>query len=74
MNLEVDLPFYATDPNDLAVTYSVSSNPVHGSVSQVGDVFTYTPDADYLGSDSLQYTASNGTYTSEPANINITIG
>ena len=73
MNLEVDLPFYATDPNDLAVTYSVSSNPVHGSVSQVGDVFTYTPDADYLGSDSLQYTASNNTYTSVPGTVSIAI-
>lgn len=73
MNLEVDLPFYATDPNDLAVTYSVSSNPSNGSVSQVGDVFTYTPNTDYLGSDSLEYTASNGTYTSVPATVSIAI-
>jgi hypothetical protein len=73
MNLEVDLPFYATDPNDLAVTYSVSSNASNGSVSQVGDVFTYTPNTDYLGSDSLEYTASNGTYMSVPATVSIAI-
>jgi hypothetical protein len=73
MNLEVDLPFYATDPNDLAVTYSVSSNASNGSVSQLGDVFTYTPNTDYLGSDSLEYTASNGTYTSVPATVSIAI-
>ena len=73
MNLEVDLPFYATDPNDLAVTYSVSSNASNGSVSQLGDVFTYTPNTDYLGSDSLEYTASNGTYTSVPATVYIAI-
>jgi hypothetical protein len=73
MNLEVDLPFYATDPTDLAVTYSVSSNASNGSVSQVGDVFTYTPNTDYLGSDSLEYTASNGTYMSVPATVSIAI-
>ena len=73
MNLEVDLPFYATDPNDLAVTYSVSNNPANGSVSQSGDVFTYTPNVDYLGADSLQYTASNSTYTSAPASVTISV-
>ena len=73
MNLEVDLPFYATDPNDLEVTYSVSSNASNGSVSQLGNVFTYTPNTDYLGSDSLEYTASNGTYTSVPATVYIAI-
>jgi hypothetical protein len=73
MNVAVVLPFSATDPNDLALTYSVSSNPANGSVSQSGDVFTYTPNSDYLGADSLQYTASNGTYTSTPASVVVSV-
>ena len=73
MNVAVVLPFSATDPNDLALTYSVSDNPANGSVSQSGDVFTYTPNADYLGADSLQYTASNNTYTSVPASVTISV-
>jgi hypothetical protein len=73
MNVAVVLPFSATDPNDLALTYSVSSNPANGSVSQSGDVFTYTPNSDYLGADSLQYTASNSTYTSTPASVAVSV-
>lgn len=73
MNVAVVLPFSATDPNDLALTYSVSDNPAYGSVSQSGNVFTYTPNTDYLGADSLQYTASNNTYTSAPASVTISV-
>jgi len=73
MNVAVVLPFSAIDPNDLALTYSVSNNPANGSVSQSGDVFTYTPNLDYLGTDSLQYTASNSTYTSTPASVAVSV-
>jgi len=73
MNVAIVLPLNATDPNDLALTYSVSNNPANGSVSQSGDVFTYTPNLDYLGADSLQYTASNNTYTSTPASVAISV-
>ena len=74
INTLVDLPLSAQDPNNLPLTYAISSDPTNGFVSIVGDVFTYNPNADYSGTDFLQYTATNGTYTSEPANINITIG
>lgn len=74
INTLVDLPLSAQDPNNLPLTYTISSDPTNGFVSIVGDVFTYNPNADYSGTDFLQYTAINGTYTSEPANINITIG
>ncbi len=72
-NVGVDLSLSATDPNDLPLTYSISNNPSNGSVSQNGNVFTYNPNTDYLGADSLQYTASNGTYTSLPATVSISV-
>jgi hypothetical protein len=34
---------------------------------------SYTPNQDFVGSDSLQYTASNGTYLSPAATINIAV-
>jgi hypothetical protein len=74
MNLEVDLSLSGVDPNNLPLSYTISNDPINGFVSRVGDVFTYNPNADYSGTDSLQYTATNGTYTSEPATVNITIG
>lgn len=74
VNTLVDLSLAGVDPNNLPLTYTITIDPVNGFVSRVGDVFTYNPNADYSGTDSLQYTATNGTYTSEPANVNITIG
>lgn len=74
VNTLVDLSLSGVDPNNLPLSYTISNDPINGFVSQVGDVFTYNPNADYSGTDSLQYTATNGTYTSEPATVNITIG
>ena len=73
VNTLVDLPLSAQDPNNLPLTYTISSDPVNGFVSIVGDVFTYNPNTDYLGVDVLQYTASNDTYTSSPATVNISV-
>jgi len=74
VNTLVDLFLSGVDPNNLPLTYTISNDPINGFVSRVGDVFTYNPNADYSGTDFLQYTATNGTYTSEPATVNITIG
>lgn len=73
MNSDVELLLYASDPNDLPLTYTISNNPVNGTVTELNGVYTYEPNADYIGSDSLQYTASNGTYTSSPATVSIIV-
>ncbi len=73
VNNDVVLSLSATDPNDLPLTYTISNNPTNGSVTELNGVYTYEPNADYIGSDSLQYTASNGTYTSSPATVAITV-
>ena len=64
----------ATDPNATAtLTYTVTSPPTHGTLSGTAPNLTYTPDAGYLGSDSFQFTASNGTATSAPATVSLTV-
>ncbi len=73
INTAVVVPLYATDPNSLSVTYMIDVNPTNGIVSESGGVWTYTPNQDYIGSDSLSYKASNGTYTSSPATVDITV-
>jgi len=73
VNNDVVLSLSATDPNDLPLTYTISNNPTNGAVTELNGVYTYEPNADYIGSDSLQYTASNGTYTSSPATVSITV-
>jgi hypothetical protein len=47
--------------------------PSNGSVSLEGAVVTYTPNANFNGSDSFTYTANDGTVASEAGTITITV-
>jgi hypothetical protein len=73
INTSIDFPMDGSDPNGLPLSFSVISGTSYGSYSVNNNVITYTPNQDFVGSDSLQYTSSNGTYTSTPATINITV-
>ena len=48
-----------TDPNNLDLVYSVSSQPSNGYVELDGNVITYTPSSGYYGPDSFSYYATN---------------
>ncbi|WEK07703.1 MAG: putative Ig domain-containing protein [Candidatus Pseudomonas colombiensis] len=56
-----------------ATSVAVSSAASHGSATASGTSITYTPTAGYSGADSFTYTASNGSGTSSPATISITV-
>jgi len=73
MNALVDFTLSGYDPNGLPLNLSVISGTVNGSYSVSNNVVSYTPNIDFVGSDSLQYTASNGTYLSPAATVNITV-
>jgi VCBS repeat-containing protein len=63
-----------TDPDGDALSATVESPPAHGSLALNGDgSFIYTPAADYNGSDSFSYRASDGTVESSPATVAITV-
>ena len=54
----------ATDVDGDALTYAAGSPPAHGSVTINTDgTYTYTPSANYAGTDSFTYTVSDGTAT-----------
>lgn len=65
------------DGDDL--TFTIVSAPAHGNIGPIDNVprtfatFSYTPDADFFGSDSLQYTASDGITVSNLARVTITV-
>ena len=63
----------ATDPNGQAVTFAITTDPTNGTATLSGTEITYTPNANFYGTDSVAYTASNGTYTSDPVTITITV-
>ena len=64
-----------TDPA-LALTYAITVNPTHGTLSNfdaaTGHV-TYTPDSQFHSTDNFQFTLSNGTNTSPPATVSLTV-
>ena len=57
-----------------SLTASVATDPERGSVVVESDgSFTYTPNADFFGSDSFRYVANDGTANSEPATVSIEV-
>jgi hypothetical protein len=48
-----------TDPNNLDLVYSVSSQPSNGYVVLDGNIITYTPSSGFDGTDSFSYYATN---------------
>lgn len=59
------------DGNNL--TYSIVSQPAHGNLSGSGPNVTYTPAADFNGSDSFTFKVNDGTVDSGPATVLIEI-
>ncbi len=60
------------DGNGLAT--SVVQAPLHGSVTMnPNGTFTYTPAANYHGSDFFTYVASDGALTSDPATVTLVV-
>ena len=63
-----------SDVDGDAISFALASNASSGSVA-VGNngSFTYAPNADYNGSDSFTFTVTDGSATSAPATVSITI-
>lgn len=68
----VDFTMSATDVDGDALTFS-ATNGANGTVSVSGSTATYTPNADFNGTDSFTYTANDGTVDSAPATVTVTI-
>jgi VCBS repeat-containing protein len=63
-----------TDPDGDTLSAVAGSGPSHGTLSRnANGGFTYTPAANYNGSDSFTYRASDGTLTSNLATVTLTV-
>ena len=67
--------FLAADIEGNPVTFAVETGPTNGTVVVNGDgTYTYTPDADYFGTDSFTFTATDSEGgVSSPATIALTV-
>ncbi len=72
-DVSVSIQLAGADPEGDALTYSLASNPLHGTLSGTPPQLTYTPVADYSGPDSFQYRVGDGTTTSPPATVSIAV-
>jgi hypothetical protein len=65
----------ATDPWGTPITYSIVTPPTNGNLTTpVSNVVTYTPNANYTGSDSFTFQAYNGTnYSISAGTVSLTI-
>ena len=61
-----------SDGDGDALTITATSPAAHGVVGIAGDHVTYTPDANYFGSDSFTYTISDGE-ESDTATVTVTV-
>ena len=62
-----------TDADGDTLTYSVVAYPSHGTLSGTAPNLTYTPVANYNGSDSFTFKVNDGTVGSNIATVSITI-
>jgi hypothetical protein len=64
-----------SDPNTppLSLTYLVTANPAHGTLSGTAPNLTYTPNAGYFGPDSFQFKVNNGSLDSNIATIALNV-
>jgi hypothetical protein len=68
----VTMTLMASDPDGDTLSFSLGSNPAHGTISGTLPVVTYMPAANYVGSDELRVNVSDGV-TSAMARIGIAV-
>ncbi len=63
----------ASDIENDSLTYETANGPSRGTLTGSGSAITYEPDPGYVGPDSFDYRAHDGTGYSEYASVTITV-
>ncbi len=69
----VNIAVAATDADGDALTYAIVAAPAHGTLSGSLPLLTYTPAANYSGTDSFTFQASDGTHSSNVATVSLAV-
>jgi len=69
----VEIYLTGSDVDGDALTYTITKNPDHGTLSGTAPNLTYSPNEGYSGSDNFVYIVSDGKTTSTPATISINV-
>ncbi|MGB2714674.1 MAG: Ig-like domain-containing protein [Vicinamibacterales bacterium] len=63
----------ATDADGNSLTFAVAAGPSHGTLSGAAPNLTYTPQANYFGSDTFTFRANDGKVDSNLATVSIDV-
>ena len=71
----IDLLTHDTDADGDTLTVTTKTNPAHGTVTDPNSqgVVTYTPSANFVGTDTFTYTISDGHGGTDTATVTITV-
>jgi endonuclease G len=73
-DVPVNIMLAATDANiNNQMTYTIVNNPTNGTLSGTGADLIYTPNADYFGTDSFTFKASDGTADSTTVAVTLNV-
>ena len=62
-----------TDAENDALTYTIVTDPIHGALSGTAPAVTYTPNANFAGTDTFTFTVNDGKVDSAAATVTITV-
>jgi hypothetical protein len=69
----IDITLNGIDDDKDEFTFSITGNPINGEATLNSNKVVYKPKAGYFGSDSFIFEINDGTDSSDPASVTITI-
>ncbi|MBE8190151.1 MAG: cadherin-like domain-containing protein, partial [Candidatus Thioglobus sp.] len=72
-SVRITLAAEDVDNDDNRLTYAIATQPTNGSITGSDSSRTYTPNANFNGTDAFAFTAADDNLTSTPATITITV-
>jgi len=72
-NKSVDFTLTGTDSDNDALTFTITSQPSNGTLSQSGVTVSYSPAVNFTGTDSFAYKANDGVRDSNVATIEVAV-
>ena len=72
-DIPISILLLADDPDGDELTYSITTQPTHGTVTLTGDIARYTPSANYFGLDHLVFQVDDGHSLTASATVVVSI-
>ena len=72
--IALDITLTSTEHDGEAVTYTILSNPLHGTLTGTAPNVTYTSAVEYSGTDTFTFKVNDGHSDSAAATVTITVG